>query len=137
MDTSETYIKTKMCSKCKLEKHYFDFSVDHSIKSGRRSYCKRCQGIYNINHPHKNDPIKRKIYDKKHQQKDTYKFNHRIDAQRHRLKYPDKIKARLAGQIIPKQPCEICSSTKSESHHNDYSKPHIVRWLCKKHHEEI
>lgn len=137
MDTSETYVKTQICSKCGLEKHYFDFSIDNTVESGRRSYCKRCQSIYNISHPHKNDSIKRKLYDEKHRQKDTYKSHHKIDAQKHRQKYSQKVKARLAGQIFPKQPCEICGNEKSQAHHDDYSKPHIVRWLCKKHHEEI
>jgi hypothetical protein len=40
-----------------------------------------------------------------------------------------------AGQLIRK-PCEICGSTKTEGHHDDYSKPLEIRWLCKQHHTE-
>lgn len=32
--------------------------------------------------------------------------------------------------------CEKCGEVKSEGHHNDYSKPLMVTWLCKKHHNE-
>ena len=39
------------------------------------------------------------------------------------------------GKII-KQPCEICGNPNSEKHHDDYSKPAEVRWLCRKHHLE-
>ena len=39
------------------------------------------------------------------------------------------------GSII-KESCEVCGATKSEGHHDDYSKPLDVRWLCKKHHME-
>jgi len=37
--------------------------------------------------------------------------------------------------LIP-QPCEVCGCEKSEAHHEDYSKPLEINWLCKKHHIE-
>ena len=36
--------------------------------------------------------------------------------------------------IIVKQPCEVCGKLKVDAHHDDYSKPTEVRWLCRKHH---
>ena len=42
---------------------------------------------------------------------------------------------RRRGKLIP-QPCEVCSSTKVEMHHDDYDKPLMVRWLCRPHHLE-
>jgi hypothetical protein len=37
--------------------------------------------------------------------------------------------------VLSKQPCEVCGSTKSiHGHHDDYSKPLEVRWLCAVHH---
>lgn len=38
--------------------------------------------------------------------------------------------------LIERKPCEICNNEKVEAHHDDYSKPLEVRWLCKKHHCE-
>ena len=35
---------------------------------------------------------------------------------------------------IERRPCEICKNIKSHGHHNDYSKPLSVIWLCHKHH---
>lgn len=32
--------------------------------------------------------------------------------------------------------CEVCGSEKVDAHHDDYSKPLEVRWLCRKHHAE-
>jgi hypothetical protein len=55
---------------------------------------------------------------------------------------PDKRKAQIAignalrdGKLI-RMPCEICNDSKTAAHHDDYSKPLDVRWLCTKHHAE-
>ena len=45
-------------------------------------------------------------------------------------------RAVLNGSLI-KHPCEKCGSQKSEAHHDNYSKPLGVRWLCRKHHIEL
>jgi len=40
------------------------------------------------------------------------------------------------GRLV-RQPCEKCNTTdKVEAHHDDYTKPMDVRWLCRKHHLE-
>lgn len=66
---------------------------------------------------------------------------HRASFARHKLRYPEKRKARVAvghalrdGRIF-KMAC-WCGDTKSEAHHEDYSKPLDVIWLCNKHHKE-
>lgn len=40
------------------------------------------------------------------------------------------------GGLSP-MPCEVCLDTHNvHAHHEDYSKPLDVMWLCKKHHEQ-
>lgn len=48
---------------------------------------------------------------------------------------------RLCGNAIRdgklhRSPCEICGEQKAQAHHDDYSKPLDVRWLCTTHHAE-
>jgi len=38
---------------------------------------------------------------------------------------------------ISKEPCEVCGSTKNvQAHHDDYTCPLDVNWLCPKHHRK-
>ncbi|HXJ61834.1 MAG TPA: hypothetical protein VNU68_34775 [Verrucomicrobiae bacterium] len=36
------------------------------------------------------------------------------------------------GKIVP-QVCEVCGSPDTQKHHDDYSKPLVVRWFCQQH----
>jgi hypothetical protein len=38
---------------------------------------------------------------------------------------------------ITRLPCEKCGDPKSQAHHDDYSKPEEVRWLCQYHHARV
>jgi hypothetical protein len=57
--------------------------------------------------------------------------------------HPTHVAARKAVQQAVKRgdlvrlPCEVCGSPKSAGHHDDYSKPLEVRWLCRTHHDEL
>lgn len=45
-------------------------------------------------------------------------------------------KARENGVLV-QQPCEQCGDVKTQAHHDDYSKPLDVRWLCSRCHAAI
>lgn len=44
-------------------------------------------------------------------------------------------KVALSRGVIQRQPCEVCAA-RAEMHHDDYTKPLAVRWLCRAHHLE-
>ena len=54
-----------------------------------------------------------------------------------RYKAREKLYSRIRNGIIKRGACEICSSKNAHAHHDDYSKPFEVRWLCRKHHREL
>jgi len=68
----------------------------------------------------------------------NYKYK-KLQKKRH----PERVNARqrvyfaLKNNRITKGVCEICGNEKVEAHHDDYSKPLEVRWLCRKHHIEF
>ncbi|KAB2716983.1 MULTISPECIES: hypothetical protein [Brucella/Ochrobactrum group] len=43
----------------------------------------------------------------------------------------------LATGALIKQPCEVCGSRIVDAHHDDYSEPLAVRWLCRQHHTRL
>jgi hypothetical protein len=58
-------------------------------------------------------------------------------------KYPDKVRAHqilnraIRSRKIKRSPCEMCGAKKVHAHHDDYSKPLVVRFLCPAHHKLI
>lgn len=61
-----------------------------------------------------------------------------FDRQRDPLKKAARAKIRHLisdGRLI-RMPCEVCGEIKSQAHHEDYSRPLDVKWLCQKHHME-
>lgn len=59
---------------------------------------------------------------------------------RYEARYPQKKIAHRAlnyavrlGRVV-RLPCELCGNVKSQAHHDDYSKPLEVHWLCRQCH---
>ena len=68
---------------------------------------------------------------------DRYRYK-LIDKERHPEKHKarDAVgKAKRSGKLIPK-PCFICGKNEVHAHHDDYSKPLQVKWLCIKCHSQ-
>jgi hypothetical protein len=63
-------------------------------------------------------------------------------ARKNRNDHYDKVFARSVTKLLPKKPCEICLlegviNNQVEAHHDNYKQPYKVRWLCKRHHEQV
>lgn len=69
----------------------------------------------------------------------AYRRMHRDKSKANYKKYLANklIEGRIRRGVLLKQPCEVCKSTKTvHAHHEDYSKPLDIVWLCPKHHKE-
>jgi hypothetical protein len=61
---------------------------------------------------------------------------------RYRENHPDRRAAHQAIQTavrngsLKRERCSVCGNLKAHAHHDDYSKPLDVIWLCHKHHME-
>ena len=126
----------KKCKKCGLLLRASEY-YRAGNKDGRSNTCKECtKARVRANRAEKVDHYR---------EYDRARGNHQPPGymRAYRAKNPEKYKAQTAlnnavrdGKLI-KGPCEKCGSTERiHGHHDDYSKPLDVRWLCPVHHAE-
>ena len=75
--------------------------------------------------------------------RDKYRARMAAYNRRYAADHPEILSARWAvkdairrGDLF-RSPCEVCGEDRVDAHHEDYSKPLKVRWLCKEHHATI
>lgn len=118
-----------------------DFYKHPQMGDGHVNKCKECnkkdvQANYRAN----------RDYYRKYEAKRQQRAERRVANQRYqktrRERFPKKYKARMAlGNAVrdgrvQRHPCERCGSLRVHGHHEDYSKPLDVVWLCVEHHHE-
>lgn len=138
MDT----INKKICFKCKIEWPLIYFYKHSQMRDGHLNKCKKCAKKDALDYRHQN--IERiRVYDRE-RSKAPNAVKRRTQATKEwRKKNPEKYKAHnvlnnaVRGKKISKQPCCICGSEKTEAHHEDYSKPLNVIWVCSLHHHDL
>lgn len=122
-------ITRKRCFKCLEEKPLTDFYAHRMMKDGRLNKCKVCNRK-DVQENYEKRIDQYRTYDQKrgYRPGDQYKVTARRAVK----------KALISGDLV-KGDCEIAVDCKGriEGHHDDYSKPLMVRWLCKKHHAEF
>lgn len=132
-------MNTKHCNSCSTTKPASDFHIRAASNDGLSAKCRGCQKIYDKIRgmaPHR--VAARKAYSQTERGKEA----HRRASRKSAKLSPIKKQARTAvGNAIrdgrlSKSPCEICRNPIAHAHHDDYSKPLEVRWLCTTHHAQ-
>ena len=129
----------KPCIRCGESKPISEFYVHKMMADGHLNKCKSCcRSDATANRVRHLDRYRQ--YDR--ERFSTLRRRMSVEKQRisYRTRYPEKRAAHVAtgnairsGKLV-KGPCEVCGSLVVDAHHDDYSKPLEVRWLCRVHH---
>ena len=120
----------KVCTKCGIDKPLSAFCSRKGVPDGRTSWCRECYRVYNTS-----DRRQQKEYQQTDRAKEL-----RADYQQRNLpahSAHQKVYVALQAGELTQLPCEVCDSSNSEAHHEDYSKPLEVSWLCREHHQDL
>lgn len=123
----------KKCFKCGSEKEKSEFYRHKCMSDGLLGKCKSCTKIDVQDNRSKRRSYYNE-YDRARQHKGyaarrKWAIKNKGVLKAHRAMY----KAIDSGELVRK-PCEVCGDVKSKGHHENYSKPLEVVWLCQTHH---
>lgn len=129
----------RICNNCRAKKDIGMFYKWSRGPDGYRVSCKECTNAQNAKSSIKNPAAVLRA-------KSKYKELHKEDAVENCAKYRKgnpikynahkKVHVAVRNGTLVRKSCEVCGSTKTVAHHDDYSKPLDVRWLCSSHHRE-
>ena len=129
-------MEPKKCFKCGEVKSIDEFYRHPRMADGHLGKCKECTKA-DTRANYRDDPIKHQEYEAKRAKTERRKEDIASRQRQKRQKHPEKYLARqtaaraVASGRIEIQPCEKCRARKDlQMHHDDYTKPLDVRWLC-------
>lgn len=140
----------KTCFKCNIEKPLTEYYKHKAMSDGYLNKCKECTKKDNLDHrnkniekvraydrnrPNKSDRAKKSLIYHKTEKGKKVRF---LATKKYRDSNPHRYIANTAvsnairdGRLARPRCCEICHiECKPHGHHDDYSKPLDVRWLC-------
>lgn len=128
-------MKLKTCFRCGEGKPKRDFYRHSGMTDGRLGKCKDCtkedMRVHRIKNPrpreydrerYRNDPKRRKAA-----AENARRWNRR-NPEGYRAHYLTSNAIRDGR--LKRQPCKKCGNKKSHAHHEDYSRPLDIMWLC-------
>ncbi len=116
--------ETRPCRKCGAAWHFSATQIKN-----HRGWCGPCKAAYAREWRKTNVNQRAREIRKAHERK--------LDPEKHAKSKARSLarKAIKMGRLV-RRPCEVCDVTPAEAHHDDYTKPLDVRWLCPHHHRQ-
>ena len=143
----------KICICCNQSKPNEDYYAHPQMADGRLGRCKACHKseirknyLRRLQDPdwREKELDRQRAKSKKHRAEgkkpnsEAVKLGAKkwLENNKHKRKAHYAVSNALRDNRLTKKPCEKCGDQDSQAHHDDYSKPLNVRWLCTKHHNE-
>jgi hypothetical protein len=130
----------KKCSCCKVLKPETDFTIDKYRKSGLNNNCRVCCTLrwreMSNKFPEKNRQNRKRYY-QKHKEliKEKRKLAYNINSQK--AKAHGIVQVAKNNGLLRQDRCCVCGNNNTVAHHEDYTKPLEVIWLCSLHHNKL
>lgn len=136
-----SHFNMKQCFKCNIYKELDKFYKHKRMKDGHLNKCIECaKSDVRIDRRNSNNA---RIYDMKRYYSDPNRKKIGTEnTKRWRTENPLgyaahlKVKNAIDSGWLTRKPCEICGE-KADAHHDDYSKPFDIKWLCALHHHRL
>lgn len=136
--------RSKRCTRCKEEKQVNHFTKRERNKDGLDSWCKQCYSEVNRAY-YRNPLVSKRIKDNTKRYRRLHPKKKAVWNTTWKKKYPEKYKAHCLvknalykGDLVKPDRCECCDKKrKVEAHHDCYTKPLDVVWLCKECHTTV
>lgn len=136
----------KQCSRCGQAKGVISFTRNRSQPDGLENWCRDCRNTAERGRYHGSLDAARSAGREKQRRlrrngdyrpvKRARRWkNVGLSRERERI-YALVARAVKCGKIA-KRPCETCGDPKVKAHHDDYSRPLDVMWLCEIHHRAV
>ena len=126
----ELYPKRKELHKKKMREHYAENKDEYSKRHA--AYRRTDEG--KIVHKAASKRFLETQKGRDAMKKSTDKYNAK---NKEKLQSHWKVKQAIKTGALVRAPCEVCGELKVDAHHDDYTKPLEVRWLCRDHHKEL
>lgn len=109
-----------------------------AYKAANRELLREQQKAYNAERLADPERRKKKLQQDKESRKRNYAKRKAYDEARDKQKYRARniVRNRIYRGTLTRKPCEKCGLPNAHAHHDDYSKPLEIRWLCPVHHKE-
>ena len=131
----------QQCSACHRVLPLDNFSFDRRVRSGRQKRCRECTVVYLRQYRKaKRDLLAQKDRERS-QRPERKRQQAKADARRrqvaaHKINARKRVHRALRKGAITRQACRFCGSVHVQAHHEDYSRPLDVVWVCQQCHRQ-